>query len=68
MDEQPLAGEGWQVNEIGAVRGGLPFNVTYRNAGADRDVDPNGPGLIGDPRVLTPTLETPPSGHQSGRR
>ena len=42
---------GWQVNAIGSVRSGLPFNVTYRDAGADRDVGPNRPDLIGDPRV-----------------
>ena len=39
---------GWQVNAVGVVMSGLPFNVTYRDAGADRDV---GPDLIGDPKV-----------------
>lgn len=42
---------GWQINAIGAVRSGLPFNVTYRDAGADRDVGPNRPDLVGDARV-----------------
>jgi hypothetical protein len=42
---------GWQVNAIAAVKSGLPFNVSYRDAGADRDVGPNRPDLIGDARV-----------------
>jgi hypothetical protein len=42
---------GWQINAIGAVRSGLPFSVTYRDAGADRDVGPNRPDLVGDARV-----------------
>ena len=33
-----------------------PFNVTYRDASADRDV---GPDLIGDPRVSSGTASTP---------
>ena len=60
VDEQPLAG-GLAVQRDWGGQGGLPFNVTYRNAGADRDADPNRPDLIGDPRVMTSTLETPPS-------
>ena len=31
------------------IQSGLPFNVTYRNAGQDRDTGPNRPDLIGDP-------------------
>ena len=27
---------------------GLPFNVSYRDSGADRDTGPNRPNLIGD--------------------
>jgi outer membrane receptor protein involved in Fe transport len=40
---------GWQVNQTTILQSGLPFNVTYRNAGTDRDVGPNRPNLIGDP-------------------
>jgi outer membrane receptor protein involved in Fe transport len=40
---------GWQVNTNTFIQSGLPYNVTYRNAGADRDTGPNRPDLIGDP-------------------
>jgi outer membrane receptor protein involved in Fe transport len=40
---------GWQVNAVVIVQSGLPFEVTYRDAGADRDTGPNRPNLIGDP-------------------
>jgi hypothetical protein len=40
---------GWQFNTNTFILSGLPFNVTYRNAGADRDTGPNRPNLIGDP-------------------
>jgi hypothetical protein len=40
---------GWQVNVNTTIQSGLPFNVQYRDAGADRDVGPNRPDLIGDP-------------------
>jgi hypothetical protein len=40
---------GWQFNQNTIIQSGLPFNVTYRDAGADRDVGPNRPNLIGDP-------------------
>jgi hypothetical protein len=43
-----LAG-GWQFNTNTTVQSGLPFNVGYRDAGADRDVGPGRPDLIGDP-------------------
>jgi carboxypeptidase family protein/TonB-dependent receptor-like protein len=39
---------GWQLNESTIIQSGLPFDVTYRDAGADRDVGPNRPDLIGD--------------------
>jgi hypothetical protein len=40
---------GWQFNTNTFIQSGLPFNVTYRNAGADRDTQgPNRPNLIGD--------------------
>jgi Carboxypeptidase regulatory-like domain/TonB dependent receptor-like, beta-barrel len=40
---------GWQLNQNTIIQSGLPFNVTYRDANADRDVGPNRPDLIGDP-------------------
>ena len=38
---------GWQINQSTIIQSGLPFNVTYRDAGADRDTGPNRPNLIG---------------------
>ena len=40
---------GWQFNTNTIIQSGLPFNVTYRDAGADRDTGPNRPNLVGDP-------------------
>ncbi len=40
---------GWQFNTNVIIQSGLPFNVSYRDAGADRDTGPNRPDLIGDP-------------------
>jgi hypothetical protein len=40
---------GWQFNANTFILSGLPYNVSYRNAGADRDTGPNRPDLIGDP-------------------
>ena len=42
---------GWQLNVVGNVMSGLPFNVSYRDAGQDRDTGPNRPDLVGDPEV-----------------
>jgi len=40
---------GWQVNTNTYIYSGLPFSVTYRDAGADRDTGGNNrPNLIGD--------------------
>jgi hypothetical protein len=39
---------GWQANAIGVFLSGLPINISYRDAGADRDVGPNRPNLVGD--------------------
>src|SRR4051812_46095640 len=39
---------GWQVNQNTMIQSGFPFNVSYRNAGEDRDTGPNRPNLIGD--------------------
>src|SRR5204863_6111731 len=40
---------GWSLNQTTIIQSGLPFNVTYRNAGSDRDTGPNRPNLVGDP-------------------
>src|SRR2546425_729612 len=40
---------GWQLGQATIIQSGLPFNVTYRDAGADRDAGPNRPNLIGNP-------------------
>ena len=40
---------GWQFNTNTFIQSGLPFNVSYRNAGSDRDTGPNRPNLVGDP-------------------
>jgi Carboxypeptidase regulatory-like domain/TonB dependent receptor-like, beta-barrel len=41
---------GWQANTNTFIYSGLPFQVTYRDAGADRDTGGNNrPNLIGDP-------------------
>src|SRR4051812_10253241 len=47
MKTNPFLG-GWQFNQSTIIQSGLPFNVSYRDAGADRDVGPNRPNLIGD--------------------
>jgi outer membrane receptor protein involved in Fe transport len=40
---------GWQFNTNVIIQSGLPFNVNYAGAGADRDTGPNRPDLVGDP-------------------
>jgi hypothetical protein len=40
---------GWQFNANHIMQSGLPFDVSYRDAGADRDTGPNRVDLIGDP-------------------
>ncbi len=42
---------GWQFNSTTTIQSGLPFNVSYNNAGQDRDTGPNRPDLIGDPET-----------------
>jgi hypothetical protein len=42
---------GWQLNAVGNIMSGLPFNISYRDAGQDRDTGPNRPDLVGDPAV-----------------
>jgi len=39
---------GWQVNAIATIQSGLPFEVCYRDNGADRDTGPCRADLIGD--------------------
>src|SRR4029079_10035179 len=40
---------GWQFNSNVIIQSVLPFNVSYRDNGADRDTGPNRPDLIGNP-------------------
>jgi hypothetical protein len=41
---------GWQANTNTFIYSGLPFQVTYRDSGADRDTGGNNrPNLVGDP-------------------
>ena len=40
---------GWQINANHFMQSGLPFDVSYRDAGADRDTGPNRVDVIGDP-------------------
>jgi len=40
---------GWQLGQATIIQSGLPFNVTYRDGGADRDAGPNRPNLVGNP-------------------
>jgi hypothetical protein len=40
---------GWQFNQNTIIQSGTPFDVSYRDAGQDRDTGPNRPDLIGDP-------------------
>jgi outer membrane receptor protein involved in Fe transport len=42
---------GWQVNVGGVLESGYPFDVSYRDSGADRDTGPNRPDLVGDPAI-----------------
>jgi outer membrane receptor protein involved in Fe transport len=50
-DVSPLANGfigGWQLNTNVTIQSGMALDVTYRGAGADRDVGPNRPNVIGD--------------------
>ena len=42
---------GWQFNSNTIIQSGLPFNVSYDNAGIS-DVGANRPNVNGDPRIL----------------
>jgi len=42
---------GWQINTSLTIMSGLPFNVEYRDRGADRDTGPGRPDLVGDLQV-----------------
>jgi TonB dependent receptor len=43
---------GWQFNHNTNISSGLPFNVSYRNSGADRDAGPNRPNVSGDVEIF----------------
>jgi hypothetical protein len=56
---------GWQFNTNTFIYSGLPFNVSYANAGQDRDVGPNRPDLVGDasgPQTKDQWFNTTPIG------
>ncbi len=59
---------GWQFNTNVTIQSGLPFNVDYRDSGADRDTGPGRPNLIGDPSpgsgdgLTTPYFNVTPIG------
>ena len=67
---------GWQFNTNTIIQSGLPFNVTYKDAGADRDTGPNRPNLIGDAEgagnsrsvVQQPRRSDPPAARSAARR
>ena len=40
---------GWQLNTNTVIQSGLPFDVTYRDSGADRDTGPGRVNVVGDP-------------------
>lgn len=39
---------GWQINQASTYYSGLPFGVGYRDCGADRDVGPCRPDVVGE--------------------
>ena len=41
---------GWQLNTNTTIQSGLPFDVGYRDSGADRDTGPGRVNLVGDPK------------------
>jgi hypothetical protein len=43
---------GWQINQITTWSSGLPFNVGYRDCGADRDTGPCRPDRIADVEII----------------
>jgi hypothetical protein len=42
---------GWQFNASQTFQSGIPFDVNYAGAGADRDVGPNRPNVSGDVQI-----------------
>ncbi len=42
---------GWQFNASQTFQSGIPFDVSYAGAGADRDVGPNRPNVSGDIQI-----------------
>jgi outer membrane receptor protein involved in Fe transport len=43
---------GWQFNATQTFQSGVPFDVSYAGAGADRDVGPNRPNVSGEIEIL----------------
>ncbi len=46
---------GWQVNTVTNWYSGLPFDVGYRDSGADRDTGPGRPDVVGNFEVSNPS-------------
>lgn len=42
---------GWQLNANITLASGVPFDISYRDAGQDRDTGPNRPNITGDAAV-----------------
>jgi len=61
---------GWQLNANVSIMSGLPFNVSYRDSGQDRDTGSGRPNLIGDATpgsgdgLTTPFFNVTPIGSQ----
>ncbi|MFB3905522.1 MAG: TonB-dependent receptor domain-containing protein [Acidobacteriota bacterium] len=43
---------GWQINSTTTIQSGLPFTPSYRDCGADRDVGPCRPDVLGDVEII----------------
>jgi hypothetical protein len=57
------------VNTNVIIQSGIPFDVNYAGAGADRDVGPNRPNVIGDtdgPKTQDEWFNATPIGTSSG--
>jgi hypothetical protein len=56
---------GWQFNATHTIQSGVPFDVGYNDAGADRDTGPNRPNLVGNaegPKERTQWFNAAPIG------
>jgi outer membrane receptor protein involved in Fe transport len=51
---------GWQLNANVTLASGVPFEISYRDSGQDRDTGPNRPNFIGDAAVGSGDGQTAP--------